>query len=158
MFTTVNSARKKLQQTINLDAESSSAFKNSSVFKIKNSLLIEFFNLFPLINDYSKLQLVIFSLTFLFSLVFTVFTCIFISLKFGLSLFIGSIVGIFYLRLLAKSIGNLGKSSSGVSKLQLLLPVCLFIFASKNEFVEIFPAIVGFFMYKPTLFFYFSRP
>ena len=158
MFTTVNSARKKLQQTINLDAENPSASQKSSAFKTQNSLLSEFSNLFSLSNDYFKLQLVIFSLTFLFSLVITFLTCIFISLKFGLSIFIGSIVGIFYLRLLAKSIGNLGKSSSGVSKLQLLLPVCLFIFASKNEFIEILPAILGFFLYKPSLFFYFSRP
>ena len=157
MFTTVNSARKKDQQSINVDAENSSISQNSILFKIKN-LFIEFFNLFSLSNDYFKLQLVIFSLTFLFSLVITFLTCIFISLEFGLSIFIGSIVGIFYLRLLAKSIGNLGKSSSGVSKLQLLLPVCLFIFASKNEFIEIFPAIIGFFLYKPSLFFIFSRP
>ena len=158
MFTTVNSARKKFQQTINLDAEHRSASPNSNVFKIKNSLLIDFFNFFSLSNDYFKLQLAIFSITFLGSLVIAVLTCIFINLKFGLSIFIGSIVGIFYLRLLAKSIGNLGKSSSGVSKLQLLLPVCLFIFASKNEFIEILPAIIGFFLYKPSLFFYFSRP
>ena len=158
MFTTVNSARKKNQQTINLDAENLSASQNSRLVKIKNSLLIEFSNFFSLSNDYFKLQLVIFSLTFLFSLVITFLTCIFVSLKFGLSIFIGSIVGIFYLRLLAKSIGNLGKSSSGVSKLQLLLPVCLFIFASTSEFIEILPAIIGFFLYKPSLFFYFSRP
>ena len=158
MFTTVNSARKKFQQTINLGAEDPSVSINTSLFKFKNSLLIKFLNFFSLSNDYFKLQLAIFSLTFLFSIVITVLTCIFISLKFGLSIFIGSIVGIFYLRLLAKSIGNLGKSSSGVSKLQLLLPVCLFIFASKNELIEILPAIIGFFLYKPSLFFIFSRP
>ena len=158
MFTTVNSARKKVQQTINLDAENISASQHSILFKVKDSLLNEFLNFFSLSNDYFKLQLAIFSLTFLFSLVFTFLTCIFISLKFGLSIFIGSIVGIFYLRLLAKSIGNLGENSSGVSKIQLLLPVCLFIFASKNELIEIFPSIIGFFLYKPALFFYFSRP
>ena len=158
MFTTVNSVRKKVQQTINLDADHSSSSQNSSVLEIKNSLLTEFFNFFSITNDYFKLQLAIFSLTFLVSLFITILTCIFISLKFGLSIFIGSIVGIFYLRLLAKSIGNLGKSSSGVSKLQLLLPVCLFIFASKNELIEILPAIIGFFLYKPSLFFIFSRP
>ena len=158
MFTTVNSARKKVQQTINLDAENSSATKNSNLFKVKNLFNTESLTFFSLSNDYIKLQLVIFSLTFLFSLFITVLTCIFISLKFGLSIFIGSIVGIFYLRLLAKSIGNLGETSSGVSKLQLLLPVCLFIFASKNELIEILPAIIGFFLYKPSLFFIFSRP
>ena len=120
MFTTVNSARKKLKQTINLDAKDSSALQNSSSFEVKKSLLVEFFNFFSISNDYFNLQLAIFSLTFLFSLLISMISCLFLSIKFGLSIFIGSIVGIFYLRLLAKSIANLGKSSSGVSKLQLL--------------------------------------
>ena len=158
MFTSVDSARKNIKQTINLDVLDSSASRNSGSIEIKNSFLNEFFNFFSMSNDFFKLQIAIFSLTFLFSLVVTILSCIFISLKFGLSIFIGSIVGIFYLRLLAKSIGNLGKSSSGVSKFQLLLPVCLFIFACKNEFIEILPAIIGFFLYKPSLFYYFSRP
>ena len=157
MFTSVDSAREKVKQPINLDAKNSSVAKFSNSIEIENPLLTKFFNFFSISNNYFELQLAIFSLTFLFSLVITIITCICISLKFGLSIFLGSIVGIFYLRLLAKSIGNLGKSSSGVSKLQLLLPVCLFIFASKNEFIDILPAIIGFFLYKPSLFFYFSR-
>ena len=158
MFTSVDSAREKVKQPINLDAKNSSVAKFSNSIEIENLLLTKFFNFFSISNNYFELQLAIFSLTFLFSLVITIITCICISLKFGLSIFLGSIVGIFYLRLLAKSIGNLGKSSSGVSKLQLLLPVCLFIFASKNELIEILPAIIGFFLYKPSLFFIFSRP
>ena len=157
MFTSVDSAREKVKQPINLDAKNSSVAKFSNSIEIENTLLTKFFNFFSISNNYFELQLAIFSLTFLFSLVITIISCICISLKFGLSIFLGSIVGIFYLRLLAKSIGNLGKSSSGVSKLQLLLPVCLFIFASKNEFIDILPAIIGFFLYKPSLFFYFSR-
>ena len=157
MFTSVDSAREKVKQPINLDAKNSSVAKFSNSIEIENPLLTKFFNFFSISNNYFELQLAIFSLTFLFSLVITIITCICISLKFGLSIFLGSIVGILYLRLLAKSIGNLGKSSSGVSKLQLLLPVCLFIFASKNEFIDILPAIIGFFLYKPSLFFYFSR-
>jgi len=56
-----------------------------------------------------------------------------------------------------KSLGKLGKESSGVSKLQLLVPVCLFIFASKLGSLDIFPAMIGFFIYKPSLILYFSR-
>ena len=81
----------------------------------------------------------------------------FLGFTFGFSIFIGAIAGIFYLRLLAKSIGKLGKESSGVSKLQLLVPVCLFIFASKLGSLDIFPAMIGFFIYKPSLILYFSR-
>ena len=158
MFTSVDSTRKKVKQSINLDAQDSFASQKLCSPGIKNLFLIRSFNFFSITDDFFELQLAIFSITFLVSLFTTLSACIFISLKFGLSIFIGSIVGIFYLRLLAKSIGNLGKSSSGVSKLQLLLPVCLFIFASKNELIEILPAIIGFFLYKPSLFFIFSRP
>ena len=72
MFTTVNSARKKLKQTINLDAKDSSALQNSSSFEVKKSLLVEFFNFFSISNDYFNLQLAIFSLTFLLSLLITI--------------------------------------------------------------------------------------
>ena len=43
------------------------------------------------------------------------------------------------------------------TKLQLLVPVCLFIFASKLGSLDIFPTMIGFFIYKPSLIFYFSR-
>jgi ATP synthase protein I len=84
-------------------------------------------------------------------------TGIIVGYTFGFSVFIGAIAGIFYLRLLAKSIGKIGKESTGVSQLQLLVPVCLFIFASKLGSLDIFPAMIGFFIYKPSLIFYFSR-
>ena len=110
------------------------------------------------INDeYTKLQLTIFGITFIVSILLASITGIFLGFTFGLSIFIGAIAGIFYLRLLAKSIGKLGKESSGVSKLQLLVPVCLFIFASKLGSLDIFPAMIGFFIYKPSLILYFSR-
>jgi ATP synthase protein I len=80
-----------------------------------------------------------------------------IGYTFGFSVFVGAIAGIFYLRLLAKSIGKIGKESNGFSQLQLLVPVCLFLFASKLGSLDIFPAMIGFFIYKPSLIFYFSR-
>ena len=108
-------------------------------------------------DEYTKLQLTIFGITFIVSILLASITGIFLGFTFGFSIFIGAIAGIFYLRLLAKSIGKLGKESSGVSKLQLLVPVCLFIFASKLGSLDIFPAMIGFFIYKPSLILYFSR-
>ena len=96
-------------------------------------------------------------ITFLVAIFLASITGIFLGFNFGLSILIGAIAGIFYLRLLAKSIGKLGTESSGVSKLQLLVPVCLFIFASKLGSLDIFPAMIGFFIYKPSLILYFSR-
>ena len=108
-------------------------------------------------DEYTKLQLTIFGITLILSILLASITGIFLGFTFGFSIFTGAIAGIFYLRLLAKSIGKLGKESSGVSKLQLLVPVCLFIFASKLGYLDIFPAMIGFFIYKPSLILYFSR-
>ena len=96
-------------------------------------------------------------ITFIAAILVATITGIIIGYTFGFSVFIGAIAGIFYLRLLAKSIGKIGKESNGVSQLQLLVPVCLFIFASKLGSLDIFPAMIGFFIYKPSLIFYFSR-
>ena len=156
MFTIVNSDEEKLKQSISLDASKSSTLDNSDLAQEKLSFIQRFLNSIAE-NDYYKLQFIVFALTFVISLIASLSTVFLINPAFGLSIFVGSIAGMFYLRLLAKSIGNLGKTSSGVSKLQLLIPVCLFIFASKNELIEIFPSIIGFFIYKPALFLYFSR-
>ena len=156
MFTIVNSDNKVIKQSNHLDASESSGLDNSDLAENRLSLLKRVFN-FLAENEYLKLQLSIFVITFVISIIASLFAVFLINPTFGLSIFAGSIAGIFYLRLLAKGIGNLGKTSSGVSKLQLLIPVCLFIFASKNELIEIFPSIIGFFIYKPALFLYFSR-
>tara|TARA_Y100000589_G_scaffold323299_1_gene357621 strand:- start:2684 stop:3148 length:465 start_codon:yes stop_codon:yes gene_type:complete len=154
----VNSAKKDKRNSVHLNESTSPALLDSESSKNNYSILKRFSKYFLISDDFLILQLKIISLTFAVSIVLSLSTSLFVSRIFGLSIFIGSVVGIFYLRLLAKSIWNLGKTSSGVSKVQLLLPVCLFIFASKNEFVEILPAVIGFFLYKPALIFYFSRP
>jgi len=157
MFTTVDSNKKTLKHPIKRDAENSLDIDNSSFIENKLQIITQLSQFLEVSDDFFSLQLALFCLTLFFSIVITIVSCIFISFSFGLSIFIGSIIGILYLRLLAKSIGNLGKTSSGISKVQLLLPVCLFIFASRNELIEILPSIIGFFLYKPAMFYYFSR-
>jgi len=157
MFTTVDSSEKTIKHSINKDAENFRDIDNSSFVEDKLPFMQQLIQFLDVSDDYFSLQLTLFCLTLILSIVITIVTCIFINFSFGLSVFIGSIIGILYLRLLAKSIGNLGKTSSGISKVQLLLPVCLFIFASRNELIEILPSIIGFFLYKPAMFYYFSR-
>ena len=156
MFTTVNSKRKNFKHSSNSNADNLSPIQESSNTE-KLSILNQLTKFFSFSDNFFKLQLAIFSLTLIVSIFASLLTGFFISFSFGLSLFLGSIAGVLYLRLLAKSIGNLGKTNSSISKLQLLIPVCLFVFASKNEFIELLPAIIGFFIYKPALIFYFSR-
>ncbi len=157
MFTTVDSNEKTIKHPTKRDADNSLDIDNSSFIEDKLPIIKQLSQFLEVSDDFFSLQLALYCLTFFLSVVITIVSCIFINFSFGLSVFVGSIIGILYLRLLAKSIGNLGKTSTGISKVQLLLPVCLFIFASRNELIEILPSIIGFFLFKPAMFYYFSR-
>jgi len=157
MFTSVDSNRKKLEHHSNENVQFPRSLNNSIIKESKSGIVNQLDNLLSKNDEYTKLQLTIFGITFIVSILLASITGIFLGFTSGFSIFIGAIAGIFYLRLLAKSIGKIGKESSGVSKLQLLVPVCLFIFASKLGSLDIFPAMIGFFIYKPSLILYFSR-
>ena len=157
MFTSVDSNRKNLEHPSYENVQFPQSLNNSIIKESKSGIANRIDNLLPQNDEYIKLQLTIFGITFIVSIFVASITGFFLGFTFGFSIFIGSIASIFYLRLLAKSVGKLGKESSGVSKLQLLVPVCLFIFASKLGSLDIFPAMIGFFIYKPSLIFYFSR-
>jgi ATP synthase protein I len=158
MFTSVDSNRKKIVEHLpGKNVNDSPTQGNSFINKIKFVFASQFQKLFLKNDEYTKLQITIFGITFIVAILVASITGIIIGYTFGFSVFIGAIAGIFYLRLLAKSIGKIGKESNGVSQLQLLVPVCLFLFASKLGSLDIFPAMIGFFIYKPSLIFYFSR-
>ena len=158
MFTSVDSNRKKIVEHLpGKNVHDSPIQDNSFINKIKFVFASQFQKLFLNNDEYTKLQITIFGITFIVAILVASITGIIIGYTFGFSVFIGAIAGIFYLRLLAKSIGKIGKESNGVSQLQLLVPVCLFLFASKLGSLDIFPAMIGFFIYKPSLIFYFSR-
>ena len=158
MFTSVDSNRKKIVEHLQgKNVHGSPTQGNSFINKTKLVFASQFQKLFSKNDEYTKLQITIFGITFIVATLVASITGIIIGYTFGFSVFVGAIAGIFYLRLLAKSIGKIGKESNGVSQLQLLVPVCLFIFASKLGSLDIFPAMIGFFIYKPSLIFYFSR-
>ena len=157
MFTSVDSNRNKLEHSSNENVQLPRSLNNSIIKESKSGIANQLDNLLSQNDEYTKLQLTIFGITFIVSILLASITGISLGFTFGFSIFTGAIAGIFYLRLLAKSIGKLGKESSGVSKLQLIVPVCLFIVASKLGSLDIFPAMIGFFIYKPSLIFYFSR-
>ena len=158
MFTSVDSNRKKIVEHLpGKNVHGSPTQGNSFINKTKLVFASQFQKLFSKNDEYTKLQITIFGITFIAAILVASITGIIIGYTFGFSVFIGAIAGIFYLRLLAKSIGKIGKETNGVSQLQLLVPVCLFLFASKLGSLDIFPAMIGFFIYKPSLIFYFSR-
>ena len=158
MFTSVDSNRKTIEHLPSESVQNPQLLDNSDINESKKSIARRFGQLLSTNDEYTKLQLTIFSITAVVSILTATITGIILGFIFGFSVLIGAFAGIFYLRLLAKSIGNLGKESKGVSKLQLLVPVCLFIFANKLGSLEVLPAMIGFFIYKPALIVYFSRP
>ncbi len=78
-------------------------------------------------------------------------TAVFSDFHIASSLLVGGFSGALYLWLLARSVQKLGKDSQNLAKTQLLVPVVLFLASTKLPFLELFPAIVGFFLYKPAV-------
>jgi len=107
-------------------------------------------------DEYGSLQLRIFKTTLLLTVIAVISAFIFFDLQASISLLVGAFSGILYLRLLARGIGKLGKTSMSISKIQLLVPVLLVILVSKIHFLELWPALVGFILYKFSLIVQFS--
>tara|TARA_Y100001968_G_scaffold316300_1_gene343953 strand:+ start:1474 stop:1953 length:480 start_codon:yes stop_codon:yes gene_type:complete len=107
-------------------------------------------------DKYMQLQLRIYLLTLIITGPSVLIFAIFFDLHSALSLLIGALSGILYLRLLARGIEKLGKTSMSVSKVQLLVPVLLFFAVSRLPQLELLPALVGFLLYKLSLIIQFS--
>ncbi len=109
--------------------------------------------------EYVLLQQRIFIMTLILTGLSGLLTIIFVDLNAAISLILGAFSGILYLRLLAKSIGALGKKSNSVSKFQLLVPVLLILVITKLPELQLIPALIGFLLYKPSLIFqYLFKP
>ncbi len=102
-------------------------------------------------SEYLQLQLRIFLFAIVLTAIAVLISAIFFDLQMAISLLIGALFGILYLRLLARGIGKLGKTSRSVSKVQLLVPVLLFFLVSRFPELELLPALLGFLLYKPAL-------
>jgi ATP synthase protein I len=69
----------------------------------------------------------------------------------AMSLLVGSIAGLLYLVLLARSVSRLGGDKRSVGKIQLLVPIVLVLASARIPQLELVPALVGFLLYKPAL-------
>jgi len=128
-------------------------FKGRIQQKLKPSVDVESFemNSEVSIDEYALLQQRIFRMTIVVAAILGCLTIIFVDFNASISLFVGAFSGILYFRLLARSIGSLGKNSTSVSKVQLIVPVLLILVASKLPTLHLIPALVGFLLYKPSL-------
>jgi len=67
------------------------------------------------------------------------------------SLLTGSLAGLLYLLLLARSVARLGGDRRSIGKLQLLVPVVLVLASARIPQLALVPALIGFLLYKPAL-------
>ena len=102
-------------------------------------------------EEYLLLQLRIFRINLVVTVFAAVVSILFVDLNAAISLLLGACSGIIYLRLLAKNIGSLGKSSSSVGKVQLIVPAALVLVVAKVPDLHLLPSLVGFLLYKPSL-------
>jgi len=102
-------------------------------------------------DAYARLQRRLILATLSVSALAVPFTALVFDLHTAGCLLVGSLAGVLYLRLLARSVAKLGNGSKKVGKLQLLVPVVLVLAAAKLPQLELLPALIGFLLYKPAL-------
>jgi len=135
------------------DGEDFLRAKNDTSNELKPSIDADSSGLLPKdsVTEYVSLQQRIFKMTLVLTAFSGLLMILIVDVNASISLFIGAFSGIIYLRLLAKSIGSLGKKSTSVSKVQLLVPVLLILVVTKLPELQLIPALVGFLLYKPSL-------
>jgi len=106
----------------------------------------------PPLEEFHKLQSGSILSTLVLSCLAVAITAIFFEFQAASSVFVGGCSGTLYLWLLARSVEKLGKDSQNMAKTQLLVPVVLFVAATKLPYLDLLPAIIGFFLYKPAVF------
>ncbi|MBD1917200.1 ATP synthase subunit I [Phormidium sp. FACHB-322] len=73
------------------------------------------------------------------------------SLPIALNYLIGACGGVVYLRMLAKSVANIGRGSSRLGSGRLALVVALVLVATRWQQLEVVPVFLGFLTYKGAL-------
>ncbi len=111
----------------------------------------------PSMSDYHRLQRELLVVTVTLTGMIFVSTWIFYSLNTALNYMIGSCAGIFYLRLLAKHVEQIGRKKGQFGQTRLAALVILIILASRLEQLEILPVFLGFLTYKASLIVYVVR-
>jgi len=108
-------------------------------------------------NEFFRLQKELIVVTAFLVVVIFISTWIFYSLNTSLNYLIGSCAGIFYLRLLAKHVEQLGRQRKKLGQTRLAILIILILVASRLEQLEILPIFLGFLTYKASLIVYVLR-
>ena len=102
-------------------------------------------------ESFARLQVRLMLATLIVSAVATLFASFYFDLFVARSLLVGAVAGLFYLRLLARSVARLGGGSRHVGRFQLVVPIVLIVAAARLPQLDLLPAFVGFLLYKPAL-------
>ena len=102
-------------------------------------------------ESFARLQVRLMLATVIVSVVAILFAAFYFDLFVARSLLVGAVAGLFYLRLLARSVARLGGGSSQVGRFQLVVPIVLIVSAARFPQLDLLPAFVGFLLYKPAL-------
>ena len=102
-------------------------------------------------ESFARLQVRLMLATLIVSAVATLFASFYFDLFVARSLLVGAVAGLFYLRLLARSVARLGGGSRQVGRFQLVVPILLIVSAARFPQLDLLPAFVGFLLYKPAL-------
>ena len=102
-------------------------------------------------ESFARLQVRLMLATVIVSAVATLFASLYFDLLVARSLLVGAVAGLFYLRLLARSVARLGGGSRQVGRFQLVVLIVLIVAAARLPQLDLLPAFVGFLLYKPAL-------
>jgi ATP synthase protein I len=102
-------------------------------------------------ESFARLQARLMLATVIVSVVAILFAAFYFDLFVARSLLVGAVAGLFYLRLLARSVARLGGGSRQVGRFQLVVPIVLIVSAARFPQLDLLPAFVGFLLYKPAL-------
>ncbi len=102
-------------------------------------------------EEYYQLQNELLLLTLVLVVVGFISVCMAYSLNMALNYLIGACSGVVYLKLLARSVEQLGRQRSKLGKNQLALFIGLIVVASQVDQLQIVPIFLGFLTYKAAL-------
>ncbi len=106
-------------------------------------------------RDYHQLQKNLLKLTLCFTVLIFIATCTTYSLDIALSYVVGAVTGIVYFRMLAKSVGRIGREaplpSKGSSNGRFAVFVGVMVVAAQWQQLSVLPVFLGFLTYKAAL-------
>ncbi|WP_240518702.1 ATP synthase subunit I [Leptolyngbya sp. BC1307] len=102
-------------------------------------------------QDYYQLQQTLLRLTVAFSAVIFLFVWGFYSLNTALNYVIGACTGVVYLRMLARSVGKIGREAPKSSSGRLAVLIGVLVVSTQWQQLSVLPVFLGFLTYKAAL-------